>query len=736
MEGDRNITLSSAMLNEHPGRGNSRWVDPFLGNAETRLPEPEGVAAAWWRAKPPVGNTHPGAVLPFGMVSACAYSGAYVTGYGRYGVSLTGDSPPVAFERHEALGIAHFQQSGTGRIRVYYNYLLTTPLTGEGLEGLGTRFALAEERAWPGYYSARLVESNVACEVTCTQRGAIHRYEFPQEVTGKVAIDLTAGGLLLDGMRSFPQGGRVEIVEPSVAEGHVWMEGIPIYFRIEVPRASRTGLWEEGMVLPGETLREFPRTYTGEEVNPFGVWFEAGAAGEPLEVRIGFSLRNPERCRDALAQAEEMSFSAVADKAIQRWDVVLGKIAVEGGTAELREIFYSAFYHATLKPADFRNENPFSSRDGPFFFDLATLWDQYKTQLPLLMTLWPEWGGHFVEFLSEVANREGAFPVSYLMDNAPERFNKQATGLCHMILADAQMRGVEADWERILRLLWVTSLSSKVSKGRFAEFARHQVVQPLSHTLDLACAHFAIAQMAKHLGYQRIYDQSLPLLRAWPNAFDENTGLLREDSDYYEGENWNYSFRFLHDMVGRIKLAGGEEAFLDLLDRFFGFREARPGETVHHFEGLNNEPDMEAPYLYHYVGRPDRTAEVVRNVIRYQFATGRGGLPGNDDSGGLSSWLVWSMMGLFPVTGMPVMLICSPVFPRVALKLPGGEFVVRTRNHHADHYYVQRAWLNGRELDRSYLKLSEFQAESELLLEMGKEPSPWGSGSRPPSFVS
>jgi putative alpha-1,2-mannosidase len=127
---------------------------------------------------------------------------------------------------------------------------------------------------------------------------------------------------------------------------------------------------------------------------------------------------------------------------------------------------------------------------------------------------------------------------------------------------------------------------------------------------------------------------------------------------------------------------------------------------------------------------------VVRNVIRYQFATGRGGLPGNDDSGGLSSWLVWSMMGLFPVTGMPVMLICSPVFPRVALKLPGGEFVVRTRNHHADHYYVQRAWLNGRELDRSYLKLSEFQAESELLLEMGKEPSPWGSGSRPPSFVS
>ena len=722
-----------AMLKDHPGEGNSRWVDPFIGSAEARLPTPEGVAARWWRAKPPVGNTHPGAVCPFGMVSACAYSGAYVTGYGRYGVSLTGDSPPVAFEGHEALGIAHFQQSGTGRIRVYYNYLLTTPLTGKGLEGLGKRYTLEDERAWPGYYSARLAESSVSCEVTCGQRCAAHRYEFPEGVTGKIAIDLSAGGLLVDEMRSFPQGGRVEMVGNSAAEGVIWMEGVPIYFRIEVTQSVRSGLWDRGMELPGETFRELPRTHSEVEVPPFGVWFEAGYPGAPLEARIGFSLRSVGRARDAVAQED---FAAIAGKAAHRWDVVLGKVEVAGGNEDLREMFYSAFYHATLKPADFTDENPFNPGDGPFFFDLATLWDQYKTQIPLLMTFWPEWGGRFVEFLGEVAEREGAFPVSYLMDNAPERFNKQATGLCHIILADAQMRGVKADWDRILRLLWTTSLNSKISRGRFAEYARHQVVQPLSHTLDLACAHFAIAQMAKRLGYQRIYDHSLPLLRCWPNAFDENTGLLREDSDYYEGENWNYSFRLLHDMVGRIKLAGGEESFCGLLDRFFGFSEALPGETVHHFEGLNNEPDMEAPYLYHYVGRPDRTAEVVRSIMRYQFATGRGGLPGNDDSGGLSSWLVWNMMGLFPVAGMPVILVGSPVFSRATLKLPGGEFVIRARNQQKDHYYVQRACLNGRALDRSYLKLSEFQAGSELVLEMGASPSDWGKESRPPSFVS
>ena len=736
VSGGRGMGATRTMLSKHPGKGNSRWVDPFLGCAEAELPAPQGVAEKWWRAKPPVGNTHPGAAGPFGMVSACAYSGAYVTGYGRYGVSLTGDSPPIAFERQEALGIAHFQQSGTGRIRSYYNYLLTTPLVGEGLAGLGQRQALEEERAWPGYYSARFGESGVSCEVTCSPRCAAHRYEFPGEVRGRVAVDISSGGLLLEGMGSYPESARVEMVGDSVAQGVVRMEGIPIFFRIEVRDPVRSGIWVNGKEVEGRGIEEIPATQADTEKPPFGVWFETDIRGEPLEVRIGFSLRSVERAAEALRRIATADFGELAGEAAHRWDMVLGKIDLEDPDEDLREVFYSALYHAALKPADFTDENPFSMEDGPFFFDLATLWDQYKTQLPLLMTLWPEWGGNFVEFLGEVAQREGAFPVSYLMDNAPERFEKQATGLCHIILGDAHMRGVRADWDKMLRLLWRASLDGKVSRGRFAEFARKQVVHPLSHTLDLSCAHFALAQLAKRLGDQRVYDRSLPLLRCWENAYDENTGLLREDSDYYEGENWNYSFRLLHDMVGRIRLAGGEEAFVDLLDRFFGFRPPRPGETVHHFEGLNNEPDMEAPYLYHYAGRPDRTAEVVRGVIRYQFAKGRGGLPGNDDSGGLSSWLVWSMVGLFPVAGMPLMLIGSPVFPRVTLKLPGGEFVVEARGVSSDHIHIQKARLNGRPLERTYLKISEFHAGSVLALEMGPEPSGWGTGSRPPSCIS
>lgn len=713
-------------------------VDPFIGCEPADLPEPKGIAETWWCAKPPIGNTHPGATLPFGMMSVCSYSGAYVTGYGRYGVSLTGDRPETIFDEHGALGLAHFQQSGTGRIRMYYNYFLTTPLVGDDLEGLGTRFRLENEKARPGHYSGRFGDTGVDFEVTCTKRTAIHRYSFPEGSTGKVAIDFSSGGLEIEGMRTYPEKARGRFRDRSVCTGRVVIEGIPFFFHLQCTSpVGRSGFWVDGEPLDrpedGNFQAEADLIRSGK---PYGVWFESGSKGGVMEIRLGLSLHCPDRPDEAIEMGSDRPFEIISGEADALWESILGKIEITGGSDEQRRLFYTALYHATIKPADFRDENPFSGEPGPFFFDLSTLWDLYKTQLPLLMTLWPELGGDFVTFLREVAHREGAFPVSYLMDNGPERFAKQATGLCHMILTDAQMRGIEADWEDVLRLLWRTSLSGKGRGGKFAEFARNHVVEPLSHTLDLAYANWCIAQMAKRLGDQVIYDRSIPHAYHWVNAFDPDTGLLAADSDYYEGEHWNYSFRFLHDMVGRINLAGGEERFVELLDLFFGFRDPEPGQTVDRFEGLNNEPDMEAPYTYLWAGRHDRTARVVRDVMRYQFGPGRGGLPGNDDSGGLSSWYVWSAIGLFPVTGMPLMLIGSPLFEQARLKLLGGDFTVIALNQAPDHDYVQRAWLNGNPLDRCYLKLSEFAAEATLTLEMGPEPSDWARETRPPSFIS
>lgn len=727
------------MPTEAPPVRYSDFVDPFIGTEASDLPTPQGIAEKWWCAKPPIGNTHPGATLPFGMMSVCAYSGAYVTGYGRYAVSLSGDQPDTLYDDHGAYGLAHFQQSGTGRIRMYYNYFLTTPLTGEGLAGLGERHPLRQESASPGHYAGTLGDIDpVRFETTCTKRTALHRYTFPGGKRGKVAIDLTSGGLLIEGMKTLPEKAKGKFREPSICTGRIIIEGIPFYFNIQCTTPiAQSGFWVDGIPLSQEESKKFKAdSDLKKSQKPYGIWFEAAEGEDEMEVRIGVSLHCPDRTDEAIELGSNRPFENIAQEASDLWESILSKIDVEGGTQEQKEIFYTSLYHSTIKPADFRDENPFSGEPGPFFFDLSTLWDLYKTQLPLLMTLWPELGADFVVFLREVARREGAFPISYLMDNGPERFAKQATGLCHMILTDAHMRGIRGNWDDVLRLLWRTSLSGKGRGGKFAEFARNHVVHPLSHTLDLAFANWCIAQMAKRLGDQVIYDKSIPLAYHWTNAFDPETGLLSEDSDYYEGEHWNYSFRFLHDMIGRINLAGGEKRFIELLDLFFGFDEPEPGKNVDRFEGLNNEPDMEAPYAYLWAGRHDRTAEVVRSIMKYQFTTGKGGLPGNDDSGGLSSWYVWSAIGIFPVTGIPIMLIGSPIFEKATLKMLGGDFTVTALNQGEDNIYVQKAWLNGKPLDRCYLQISEFSAEASLILEMGPAPSEWAQDTRPPSFIS
>ena len=110
-------------------------VDPFIGTDATALPTPTGLAGTWWWPKPQVGNTHPGATYPLGMVSACAYSGAYPTGYGRYDL-VTEGVPTQVHDRQLASGFTHFQQSGTGAIRKYYNYFRVTPML-QSLDELG-----------------------------------------------------------------------------------------------------------------------------------------------------------------------------------------------------------------------------------------------------------------------------------------------------------------------------------------------------------------------------------------------------------------------------------------------------------------------------------------------------------------------------------------------------------------------------------------------------------------------
>ena len=165
--------------------------------------------------------------------------------------------------------------------------------------------------------------------------------------------------------------------------------------------------------------------------------------------------------------------------------------------------------------------------------------------------------------------------------------------------------------------------------------------------------------------------------------------------------------------------------FVDRLDAFFSV----PGRY-----DVGNEPGFLAPYLYIWAGRQDKTAEWVRKIIQQSFHAGRNGLPGNDDSGAMSSWFAFGQIGIFPNAGQPVYLIASPAFPQATLHLAGGkDFVIEAKNVSPVNKYVVAAEWNGKPLDRAWLSHAEVAAGGRLVLTMANAPSHWAEGNPPPS---
>ena len=710
-------------------------VDPFIGNEPMDVPVPAGLASAWFFPKPMIGNTHPGATLPFGMVSACAYSGGYPTGYGQWGKCLEG-LPPKIIDQKQCLGFTHFHPSGVGAIRKYYNYTRVVPTTAAlgGLGSINTPRELINEQASPGFYGCELKDTGITAEVTVTSRGAVHRYTFAQDCDAMIVIDLSHGGIAIEDGQTIPQRAHCEIDGVSAAHSEVVLEGVSLCSAISVRYYEEepvAELWQDGAVLEGQDVlsHQYIRPST---FKPFGVVFTMPVkAGHQLELRIGFSWRTQRKARKHLPSRR---FKATREKAAERWADKLGAIEIEGGSDDQRKVFRTSLYRSMIKPCEAHNESPFWPWDGPFYFDMSTMWDLYKTQLPLMLSLYPDFGSDFVNSLLNIVETEGNFPIGYRMARGFDRFAHQASALAHVTIADALTRGLPGiDWERA-----VTLMARDLSRGGVGEaFMQQGQVHPITHTLDMAYGCFCTARVAQHIGDDKLYAHMMDKAGNWRNAYNAETGLLQH-STFYEGGKWNYSFRLLHDMPGRIALSGGRERFIEQLDKFSGFganaaprvgckplpNEMRLGHDLHRFEGLCNEPDMEVPYAYCFAGRHDRTCDVVREGLKLYTPT-PGGMVGNDDSGAMTSWYVWSALGLFPVAGQDLFLIGSPVFKQSTLHLPGGDLTIQAPDTSDRNRYVGSATLNGQPIDSPLLRWEDLVG-STLRLEMRDTPGGFG----------
>jgi len=682
-------------------------VNVFQGSGKIDLPKPEGIAAAWWVVKARCGNTHPGAAYPFGRMTVSAYTGGYPTGYGNHRPNTCGD--PSLFEAH-VRGFSHLHHSGTGGINTYYNYALTS-FSPDGLSPMCEDYK--SERAEPGYYRAEL-NSGLVFEGTVTDRVALHRYT--SDKAGYLQIDFSACGL----DRSFgeryyatPAVGRVKKGENGRVSAYCRFKGVDLYFAAEC-KGSEPLLWEDYTEVEGSSLE-----YNGEDKR-FGAAFPVPAGVSSLRLAISFIS---EKNALAMLEGDERGFDDVRSDTLAEWEEKLGRIRIDTSDEDLFEIFYSNLYHTLIKPCDASGEaflygdNP----EGDFVFDLATLWDMYKTQLPLVYTCYPEIGGKVLETLIKLIEKNGRSPINITLAENND-FPNQARMLAEHSFADAYFRGRRDLGARMLA-------ATERDLATHTDFLGSGYCERYTHILDLSDALGAMAELAAAEGRAELAEKLAKLSENWINAYDKETGLMSLDSDYYEGNNYTYSFRPQRNMRERIELMG-KERFTACLDGFFGYgaeplcQSTEPENNpilagYNRFEGYNNECDMETPLAYHYVGRHDRLAEITRAGCKYMFTKGRGGLPGNNDSGGLSSEYIWLALGIHPVSGQDLMIITSPLVREAELKLAGGRtLVIRTVG---EGIYPISASLDGKALPDLSFTASDMMKGGELVIGMSEE---------------
>jgi len=676
----------------------SKYADPFWGCGQVDNPESQGMARGWNWLKAQAGNTHPGAVMPFGWVSACAFTGNYSSGYGRYGRS--GDGPtPVVHKRPKAYGITHFHQSGTGYIKEFYNYFLTTPF----VSGADTSKAscLDNEKAVPGYYSATLGDYGSSFELTTDKYAACHRYGFASG-KGIIRIDANWGGLkpikMPKGYSEKPQRCVVEKIGEREWGGYIRVHGLDVFFVIRSD-GTREESCKDGIV----TLM---------------------AEGKTAQTTIGFSLVSRSEAAVRAKAAADLGFDAVRKNAAEEWECALSRIKAEFADDEQKKLFYSTLYHSLVKPVDC----------GTGFSDYATMWDVYRTQIPLVLSLMPKVSRPIMLDMLTVSERLGFFPTAHLMHGEQKRDFGQAAALSVFSLSDGFFRGALTvdDYPRYKKVVEKQIADTDPLKGRSPTYA-----------LDYSGACFAAAEVARRCGdkvWARVMDERS---KVWKQVYDSETGCLKQGENiyFYEGNYRNYSFRPHPGMVERVALAGGVGGYAKMLDDFFrvGYQpenwDPKKDRQIRHgyFEGLNNESDMETPFAYIWGGRVDRTVEVVDLVRRCRFSNGEGGCPGNNDSGGTSSWHVWACLGLYPYTGTPYYLIGSPSVESAEVDFLRGKLKIKVLRESAGSIYPIGYSFNGRDFREPWMEICELEKGGELVFKLSDKPMP-GNTPVPPWF--
>ncbi len=701
--------------------GEAQYVNPFIGTTNG-------------------GETFPGADVPFGMVqwSPDTGNGRSPGGYDYANTNLKGFS------------LTHLSGAGCST----YGDFPFLPFTGSLPSDPGAAsvsFSHSAEHASPGYYSVTLANGAQA-QLTVTQRSGIGVFTFPSGTQGGMLIKASGSA---NGVRA----SSVQILDSTEMEGQATSgqfcgasDTYTVYFFAEFSHPFQSyGVWNGVSPDSGGTQA------AGTDV---GAYVDFAPGTQTVDMKVGLSFVSAADAKLNL-QTEDpgWSFSGVQAQATKAWNALLDKIQITGGTAAQRTTFYTALYHALLQPnvfSDVNGEYPAfegtrieTAPRGTAQYANISGWDIYRSETQLLALLAPRQTSDMMQSLVNDAAQGGWLPKWPVANGYSSVMNGDSADA---IIADAYAFGARGfDTKTALQYMikgaTQTATSGYVERPGLQSYLQYGFVPgQAANTLEYNVDDFAVAQFAQALGQSAISQRYMQRAQGWTHLVDLGTGFLEpalanggfpasfdptSGAGYREGDAYQYTWAVPFNVRGLTSALGGASRVSSALDSFFVQLNAG---TANRYYYAGNEPDIEVPWEYDFIGQPRQTESVVRRVQDQLFTDTTGGLPGNDDLGEMSSWYVWSALGMYPeIPGVAGMVLSSPLFPEITVHLPsGGTFRITAPGASATAGYILGASLNGKADNSTWLPLSDVQKGGTLAFRLS--PAPAASSAVSPSL--
>ncbi len=732
--------------------GAAPWVDPFVGTANS------SVAAAVLNGLS--GATFPGASLPFGMVQPSP--------------DTPHAAPPgYAWEDDSIVGFSLTHLSGAGCLAMRDFPLFPQIGAVDPSTEPSAHFSHQNEIASPGFYQVRL-DSGITVDLTATARSGFYRFTFPRDRDARL---LLAGSFQRDKLEV--QDFKARVVSPTLVTGQR-DDGLfcaantryTVYFaaRFERPIGA-TGSWSFGEASDGSI-----------EASGFdaGLYLGFDTRDDPVvQLKLGLSYVSADNALANLdAENPGWDFDAVHRAAIDRWNALLGRIAVEGRDED-KKSFYTALYHVLLSPSlasdasgDYLAFGGARKNAGahPRYAQISG-WDVYRSWAQLAAVLAPVETSDVVRTLVAAAKECGALPKwpianqessTMIGDPAtPLIVNAWAFGARDFDAKEALAAMVHSASDpkaacdgKIVR----DGLADYLARGYCPIDSGEVIWGPVSTTMEYAVADSTIAKFAAALGDAATAKTYAGRAANWKNLFDparkangfsgyvqprrqaDDNGApsfqevdVTADTGFVEGNAAQYTFMVPHDVPALVALLGGDAAAQARLDAFF--TQVNAG-TDKPYLYIGNEPGFNAPWIYPFTGAPHRSQKLVRRILGEAFSTAPGGLPGNDDLGATSSWQVWAMLGMYPaIPGVGGVVLGAPTFSKATIALANGKTLVISANAAPDKPYVQSLRVDGKDTTSSWLSWDALANGSKLDFTLAATPNEsWGAApaDRPP----